>query len=298
MDKNQLLIVYICTGMYNNYYRGFYRSLKNLCPDRTKKVVLFTDHPEFYDDKEDPYCSDMIIPIRHNPWPIPTLLKFHYIREAMEKFDTKYVSHVAYFNANSRFLRKIPSLMVMTNKLVVTEHWGWTTWGGSSYESLMPEAIPNSLTMAYIDDLSHRYCNAGVVVAPLDVMEITTDWIIGAVNNDLKRGVIPPYHDESYLNKFVYDHHYLVTYLPSRFSYDLESMSQLEDEEKPYIGYAFSDIIQRNKYTINDPFNGSKPTAMTKAEVEALKRKMVYKASENIEESTDSNTSPTIDFTE
>jgi len=243
-DKT-MLVVYIATGLYKSQFLGFLRSLKMLCPELKKHVIAYTDDPSHFMKYNYPHATVGTELIWHQPWPIPTLLKFHYIKHALMKYPSDYVF---YFNANTRFNREISTdEFIVPNKLTVTEHWGWTTYGNQSVKELLGDVPPIEKTSgAYIPTDDYIYVNAGVVGGETEVVKNCCEWIINETDKDLKRRYIPRFDDESYLNAYVYYHPEVTNRLRSRFTYDSEKLFNLQDfdEKLPPITYACSDSTQ------------------------------------------------------
>lgn len=110
-------IYYIATGRYNEYFQEFYDSLSNWYPDEEKKLVLFTDIPENYKEKNLLYNPDIRY-IPHQYWPIPTLFKMTYIKNHL-KDNIDFYDKVFYFNANIKINKKFS---LESDKFLIVRH--------------------------------------------------------------------------------------------------------------------------------------------------------------------------------
>ena len=106
----KFVYVYICTGVYTRMFDGFVKSLPGFCyeDDVIHEVKLLTDDINFDYQK---YETDKIkihpYYITHLPWPLVTLLKFHYINNFVDcDCDAMF-----YCNCNFRFNR-IPKITI------------------------------------------------------------------------------------------------------------------------------------------------------------------------------------------
>ena len=104
----KFVYVYICTGVYTRMFDGFVKSLPDFCyeDDVIHEVKLLTDDINFDYQK---YETDKIkihpYYITHLPWPLITLLKFHYFNNFVDiDCDAMF-----YCNCNFRFNR-IPKM--------------------------------------------------------------------------------------------------------------------------------------------------------------------------------------------
>ena len=183
-------IYFIATGPYKVQIEGFLDSIVNFRPNYNKHVVLITDDDGNY------YRNYLTIEHHHiedAPWPIITLLKMWYISKYKVECDEVY-----YFNANARVFKDIPSC---NNEIILTNHPCSESCNIDNLGFLkLEDDNPNSLS--YIGLIPYTYVSAAFFGGDSKLVYEMCDTISQWVEDDLCRGVIPKWHDESYLNKY------------------------------------------------------------------------------------------------
>lgn len=194
MKKNAIL--YICTGKYNIFWEGFYKSAEQyFLKNHTKEYFVFTD-------KEISPVNERVHIIHQEKlgWPYDTLMRykmFHSIKERLSSFD-----YIFFINANMRFLQPVNE-EVLPNKegLLVVKHPGFFN---KNREEFTYDTNPKS--SAYISPDQGQYYfmggfNGGKAESYLKLIE--TLYI--NINTDLENEIIALWHDESHLNKYMLD---------------------------------------------------------------------------------------------
>lgn len=181
----------IATGSYKVFLYGFLDSLRTLRPTEKKTVILFTD-------SDDNYESDFLEIVNHRisdtPWPIVILLKMWYINQHPIECD-----EVFYFDADTLCIRDLPN---NNDKLMLTRHT--CSDGGIDGHRFMLLNDDNPNSLSYIGRLPYEYVQAGFFYGNSKIVYNMCRDVSCWVEDDLKRGVIPKWHDESYLNKWVF----------------------------------------------------------------------------------------------
>ena len=186
-------IYYIATGSYKVYLDGFIKSLKNFRIGRDKEIILLTD--EIID------TTRYTIPIKQHfipdaPWPIVTLLKMWYINEHKGSYDEIY-----YFNANAQVKEDI---VPCGDKMLLTFHSRrQTSLDGSFFMKIVDD---NPQSCSYIGYHDYDYVQAGFFGGKAEIVYKMCEEVSKWVESDLKRCIIPKWHDESYLNKWATIH--------------------------------------------------------------------------------------------
>ena len=179
----------IATGSYNVFIDGFLDSLCMLRPTERKLVVLFTD-------SDNDYKRDFIEVKKHRisdaPWPIVTLLKMWYINQYPIGCD-----EVFYFDIDTLCVRDLPN---NNQKLMLTRHT--CSNGGIDGHRFMSLNDDNPDSLSYIGRLPYVYVQGGFFYGDSNVVYNMCRDISNWIEDDLKRGIIPRWHDESYLNKW------------------------------------------------------------------------------------------------
>jgi hypothetical protein len=203
---NPTALVVIATGsVYRQHARDFIASAKQFFVPHD--VVLFTDAPWEFND----------VPIKfkreHLGFPRATLTRYHAIWGAcdvLSKYD-----HVFYSDADMLFVAPVTTDEVFSNGITATEHPGYVGLQGS------PEKNPQST--AYLPHTRTYFCggfNGGTSGAFLEM----ADTIRKAVDADDAKGILAIWHDESHLNRYLYDHPPAKVLTPS-FCYPEEEIS-------------------------------------------------------------------------
>jgi hypothetical protein len=182
-------IYYIATGSYKVYLDGFIKSLENFRIGEYKEVILLID--ELID------TTRYTIPIKQflvsdAPWPIVALLKMWYIYKYRGDYDEIY-----YFNANAQIITDLP---LCDNKLLLTRHTH-SHKNIDGHDFLNPNE-DNPKSLSYIGLHEYQYVQAGFFGGKAEIVYKMCEEVSKWVESDLKRGIIPKWHDESYFNKW------------------------------------------------------------------------------------------------
>jgi len=236
---NKILIVYIATGKYKNYFNRFIKSLNAYFYPYTEKRLITVS------DKK---ISKYNLFINHNPWPIPALLKFHYIKNAIDlglKIDKNF-THVFYFNANVVFLDLINKHFVNKGLIAVPHHM-WE-WRNHDYLSFTNDKVVNKDNNAFIKG-RYTYCNSGVLGGNINKLSKACDTIIDWTNYDLAHGKIAYWHDESYWNRYVNENNVKIIDQCYSFAEDFPQETFFI-KGKPKIMYSKADLtsIDKDRY--------------------------------------------------
>jgi histo-blood group ABO system transferase len=135
--------------------------------------------------------------IEHEPWPMPTLKRYHYFikeKEHILKYD-----YCFYLDVDMLIVDKVGEEIL--SDLVATQHPGM--WSYSS-EQFTYERRPQS--SAYVPfGIGNKYYaggfNGGTPHNFLKMSEV----IVDNVNKDFDNGIIAEWHDESHMNRYLID---------------------------------------------------------------------------------------------
>lgn len=205
MDKKHLVIYYIATSNYKQGFKHFQKNLHLFYPELEKTVVILSDGLEEWNavvDKNNIFY--LVIPIQHYCWPIITLFKMKYI------LDNKIVGadYVCYVNANFQFnpsfdFNKINQFIDL-NKFNASRH----AWSGFDtkidLDGFIYDKGINKESKAYIEK-PYRYVQAAFFIGKANIVYEMCENVLTMCEEDLKRNIIPNFHDESYLNKWIND---------------------------------------------------------------------------------------------
>lgn len=196
-DKpKKIAILYIATGRYIVFWENFYKSMeKHFLPKHEKTYFLFTNHDNLKVAKN-------VVKIHQDqlPWPYVTLKRYHFfdaIKEELKKFD-----YIYFLNGDCQPVQDINEEIFPTNEqeIMVTMHsWHWLDIQRPyPYEQ-------NKESKSYIPADKGKYYvtgafNGGTSEGFLKMSAILKEW----TDTDIQNNVIPVWHDESMLNKYLF----------------------------------------------------------------------------------------------
>lgn len=228
-----LAIYYIATSNYKMGFEHFKKNIGSLYPDFRKTVIILSDGLEEWDNVVEDNITYKTYHIDHFPWPIVTLFKMKHIYD--HRIDCDYV---CYFNGNLQYNPNYDTSLnkIDLSKLNVSRHVGSNP--NTEYDNKERENVaPNS--QAYIGH-NYKYIHGGLFIGPSDIVYEMCKDISKMCEIDLSKNIIPQYHDESYLNKWVQLHLDKVTPPVKLISY------QSFDTEKPF---AIIETIKKDRRT-------------------------------------------------
>jgi len=200
----RIAVLTIATGKYHIFLDGLINSSeKYFIENHEKTYFVFTDLPEYANEK-----TDRIILIKqdHLGWPYDTMMRFHMflsIQERLLEFD-----YVFFLNANMEFNRKV-GIEILPKEddsyLVGVKHPGFhlgvtIDWNREFRKIEFPyERNPEISCHIKKGEGKHYFqgCfNGGRSTEWIDMCKFLTEM----TDSDLSKGLIPIWHDESYLN--------------------------------------------------------------------------------------------------
>ena len=198
----KIAILYICTGKYNQFWDGFYQSSEEyfLKGKAEKEYFVFTDNMEL--------CKDQQVHLHYREcqvFPFDSLFRFDLflsIEKEIADFD-----YIYFFNANMLFVKPVGeeflpteeegNLAAVLHPLILRRPFFLY-----SYER-------NKKSLAYIPLVRHhqyRYymgsLNGGRAKEYLELVRTCAK----NTRTDYDKGIIAMVHDESHLNRYLFDH--------------------------------------------------------------------------------------------
>ena len=195
MKQKTLGIYYIATNVYINGFESFIENIYNFFPDYKKTIIVLSDSLKHYNNKHINGIKIKVKNITHFPWPTITLFKHFLIKENLENFD-----YICYCNADLHYNDDFNLYDKLDmNKLIVSKHYKLD----NNFDALpLNEDNPNS--KSYIGNNKYTYVNGGFFIGPNLIVKKLCEDITNWVTLDLMLGIIPRWHDETYLNKWCF----------------------------------------------------------------------------------------------
>ena len=199
----KVAILYICTGKYNQFFKGFFESCeKYLLKDIAQlEYYVFTDDMSLSDE-----ANVHLIKKECAGFPADSLFRFDMflqVRQELEKTD-----YIYFFNSNAEFKAPVGKELLPLNgeKLVGAE------WPGKRKPFKHPAFYPyerNKHSSAYIpprEDKPYIYymggINGGEAADYLEMAETLSE----NIHADYEKGIVALVHDESHINKYFRTH--------------------------------------------------------------------------------------------
>lgn len=196
----RIAILYICTGKYNQFFDGFYRSCeKYFLIYATKSYFVWTDDDYLADGLNNVYlfhkdCAG---------FPEDSLFRFEMFLQAQEKL--KEYDYIYFFNANAELKRRV-------GEEILPDESGLAmgVWPGKR-ENQHPMFYPyerNKKSNAYIAPYGKNYTyfmgglNGGTSEAYLQMIQT----LARNIRDDYERGIVACVHDESHINAYLRTH--------------------------------------------------------------------------------------------
>ena len=191
-------IYYICTDIYQQFLEPFLEKINGFMPQCKKQIIIITDSKENlkekYEDKFNLTIFQHYIP--HYIWPINTLFKMKYMLDFWHDAD-----YAFYFNANLMPYENF-GLNLDENKLYFAEHW----FEFNDYKRYNTMQNPYSTSFIDYNNLPNgiKYCQGAFFGGNDSKTKEFCEMVVKMLKTDLLHNIIPKWHDESYLNKYLY----------------------------------------------------------------------------------------------
>lgn len=192
-------ILYICTGEYRNFFPDFKKSCdKFFLPGMEKEYFVFSDKKHEYFN----YENVNYIKIDKSPWPLNTLLRFHYFSLVEDKLKEN--DYAYFFNANALFLSEFSDDLLPKKEysyLTAIPHPGLL----KKCFLLLPWERRKKLECYIPYTYKGTYCQGGFNGGKTSAYLKLINWCKEAITTDLKNNLIAVWHDESYINRYFLD---------------------------------------------------------------------------------------------
>jgi histo-blood group ABO system transferase len=189
----KICILTIATNRYLRFIEPLYHSLeKYFLPGHELHFLLFTNH------KAPDLGNIRVHRIDHEDWPMPTLKRYHYfLREADYLAEHDYCF---YLDADMRMCAPVNEEVL--GQLVGVQHPAFYSRHPADFSY---ERNPSSRAYVPLGDGERYYAggfHGGCASSFLDLSRVLSS----EIQNDLDRGIIATWHDESHLNRYFIDH--------------------------------------------------------------------------------------------
>jgi hypothetical protein len=177
----------VATGKYDIFVEPLIRSIEeNVLPNNRKFYNIFSDKNIIIGD-----VIYSIFNIDHKPFPYPTLKRFHFF----DKYNGDIVGdQIIYIDADTLIKSKIGTEILYP--ITVTQHCGFVDRIGS-FER-------RSMSSCYINPRDCKnYFGGGFYSFSREEFFKMNEFCKKAIDKDESMGIVPVWHDESALNKYI-----------------------------------------------------------------------------------------------
>lgn len=183
-------LLIISTNKYIKFLPKLLTSVhKYFLKDCDVRVHIFTDRVkdcEILLSQED--CIIQLHEIEHKPWPASTLFRFHFFKQYIDSLTGHYI---CYIDADTEI--KAPIESDILSPRTVVQHCGFVNGNGTFEERKESRAYtPKSI--------QRNYYGGGFFLFDRSNFNVIVDRSIDMIDEDLKNGIMPRFHDESILN--------------------------------------------------------------------------------------------------
>jgi len=207
LHGNSLAVLLIATNRYVEFFSQFYDSAKTFfLPSTAKTFFVLTDRTTDRSLADRPDVVAVHIP--HEAWPRPTLFKFKYflgIRDRLLAF-----THIIALDVDTRFCATISERDFFSHgrPLFVVRHPGYFwPWSRGDFER-----NPDSIACVRPGDNLCTYLAGALWGGKTANALVMMQELARRIDDDLSRGVIAKWWDESHLNKYFAEQHRKVHY--------------------------------------------------------------------------------------
>ena len=195
----RVAILYICTGRYNHFFKGFYESAEKyfLRGIADKEYFVFTDDMDLSSEK-----NVHLNYKKYEGFPLDSLFKFDMflrVESEISQFD-----YVYFFNSNAEF--RVP-----VGKEILPDESGLAMGIWPGRDKQLPIFYPyerNKKSLAYVKPFGKNYVyymgglNGGTAQDYLQLIKTLSK----NIRDDYNRGIIARVHDESHINAYMRHH--------------------------------------------------------------------------------------------
>lgn len=190
-------ILYICTGPYVVFWNDFFNTFEErFLPGIEKRYYVFTDQ----DSKIRKESNVFVHHIENQPWPLITLLRFHTFLNVEDEINKN--DYLMFSNSNivcKEAVGEEEFLPKEGENLFFVEHPG--------YYKEKAKYAPfdrNKKSLAYVPyNCGNSYVIGAMFGGKTPAFLEMSKCLRYRINEDLKKGVIARWHDESHINRYI-----------------------------------------------------------------------------------------------
>lgn len=199
----KICLLNIATNKYIQFIQPLLESVeKKFLVGNEISSLIFTNH-EIVESSD----NVRICQIDHEPWPIPTLKRYHYFlkeREYISKFD-----YCFYIDADMRIEGEVGNEIL--GDLVATQHPGF--WFKPTHQFTYERREQSTAYVPYGE--GRMYYSGGFNGGtPKNFLKMS-ETIVTNIEKDFQNNVIAVWHDESHMNRYLIDNPPTVELNPS-----------------------------------------------------------------------------------
>jgi len=199
----KICILNIATNKYIQFVEQLLESVEeNFLNGHDISALVFTNH-----EIEEVSDNVKISQIEHEPWPIPTLKRYHYFvkeKEYLSQFD-----YIYYMDVDMRIEDKVGDEIL--GDLVATQHPGFWFKDKSQFSY---ERRPESTAFVPADEGKMYYAGGFNGGKPEHFLKMSQT-IVDNVEKDFENGLIAVWHDESHMNRYLINNPPTIELTPS-----------------------------------------------------------------------------------
>ena len=192
-------ILYICVGRYSCFWQGFHDSCeKNLLPGVEKNYYVFTNKEMPETERVSYFYQDDM------GWPCNSLFRFKMFNRIKDQICSN--DYLFFFNANAEIVKTVNPSDILPESEDYSAMCISTNPEAMGHETRSESVVcvPPGTTSFYFSGA----LNGGKSTAFIQLIEKCNK----LVDTDLNNGIMPVWHDESVLNKFLVDKSVKVMY--------------------------------------------------------------------------------------
>lgn len=199
-QMNKIGILFIGIGIYNKFWNDFYDTVnRNFCISSVKFFYVFTDDVTLYENKLHENVS--IHPVKDRGWILNVMRKSDFFLEIEEILKCN--DFIFHLNGNYKVLSPI-----FDSEILPVEKNEWlSVLSFDFYTNISPDNYTydrNPCSQAYIPFGGGKYYfQSGFYGGRTQYFLEMTHWVKKKTDIDLLHKIIPLFHDESYVNKYL-----------------------------------------------------------------------------------------------